>query len=110
MRPQRKHSLSVLPFPPPFVLLLLESCRDLVKTFLAVSDLQTVQFSIFTFHGFVTTGMVVVVFIAQFSHHHWSKTVCATVDDCCDASFHVRLIWEQVLLWLSTLSQDLWGT
>ena len=34
MRPQRKQSLSVLPFPPPFVLPLLESCRGLVKTFL----------------------------------------------------------------------------
>ena len=34
------------------------------ENFLAVSDHQTAQFSIFT------TGMVVAVFIAQISHHH----------------------------------------
>ena len=76
--------------------------------FLAVSDLQTVQFSIFTFHGFVTVGMVVVVFIAQSSDHHWSKTAGATVDDCYDVSFHVCLIWEQVLLCCQLFLK--WGT
>ena len=34
MRPERKHALSVLPFPPPLVLPVLESCWGLVKTFL----------------------------------------------------------------------------
>ena len=33
MRPQRKHAVAVLPFPPPFVLSLIRSCRGLVKTF-----------------------------------------------------------------------------
>ena len=68
------------------------------KNFLAASDLQMVQFSIFTFHGFVTTGMVVAVFITQVSHHHWSKTAGATVDDCYDVSLHLCTVCEQVLL------------
>ena len=64
----------------------------------AVSVLQTVQFSIIPFHEFVTTGMVVAVFIAQFSHHHWSKTAGATVDDCYNVSLQLCIVWEQVLL------------
>ena len=54
-RPQGKHSLSVLLFPPPSVLPLLESCRGFVKTFF----LQTVQFSVFTFNKHVTGGIVI---------------------------------------------------
>ena len=33
------------------------------ENFLSVPDLQAVQFSIFTFHRFVTTGVMVVVFV-----------------------------------------------
>ena len=67
------------------------------QNFLAVSDLQTVQFSIFIFHEFVATGMFVAVFIAQVSHHHWSKAAGATVDDGYDVSRHLCIVWSQVL-------------
>ena len=98
MRPQRERSLSVLPFSPPSVLPLLGSSRDFVKTFFFVPDFQTAQFSLFTFHRFVTSGVVVVVFIAQISHHHWGENTGTTVDDCHNVRLHLCIIWEQMLL------------
>ena len=44
------------------------------ENFLAVSDLQTVQFSIFAFHEFVPAGIMIAGFVVQISHHHWSRT------------------------------------
>ena len=79
------------------------------ENFIAISDLQTVQFSIFTFHEFVTTGMVVAVFIAQISHHPWSTTTGAIVDDCHDVCLYLRAVWEQVLL-CCQLSLKICGT
>ena len=38
---------------------------------------------------------MVAVFVTQVSHHHWSKTAGMTDDD---ASLHLRMIWEQMLL------------
>ena len=49
--------------------------------FLAVSDSQTVQLSIFTFHELVTTGIVIAGLLVQISYHHWSGTTGAAVDD-----------------------------
>ena len=97
MRSQRKHSLSVLPFPPPSVLPLTESCRGLVN-FLAVSDFQTAQFPNFAFNEFVAAGVVVAGLFVQVSHHHWSKTTSATVDDSHDVCPHLCVVWKQVLL------------
>ena len=74
MRPQRKHSLSILPFPPPL-------------DFLAVPDFQAVQFSIFTSHRFVTTSMKVAIFITQISHHPWSNTAGTVVENCHNVRF-----------------------
>ena len=65
---------------------------------LAVPDFQVMQFSIVTFHRFVTTGMLTAVFVAQISSHHWSKTMGTTVDDCHDVSLHLRIVREQMLL------------
>ena len=96
MRPQRKHSLSVLPFPPP--LPLLGSWRDLVENLLAVPDFQAVQFSTFTFHRFVTTSIKVAKFVAQISHHHWSKTAGTAVNNCHDVCLHLGIIQEQMFL------------
>ena len=80
------------------------------EDFLAVPDFQAVQFSIFTFHRFVTARMMVAIFVPQIHHHHCCKTAGATVDDCHDVSLHLRIVREHMLLWLSTLSQDLWDT
>ena len=66
------------------------------ENLLAISDLQAVHFSIFTFHEFVTTGTVTVN--AQISHHHRSKTTGATVDDCFDVGLHLCVVWKRVLL------------
>ena len=65
---------------------------------LSVPDFQAVQFSIFTFHRFVTNSMKVACFITQISHHHWSKTAVTAVDNCHNASFHFCIIREQMLL------------
>ena len=43
------------------------------EDFLAVPGFQAAQFSIFTFHRFVTAGKMVTIFVTQISHHHWSK-------------------------------------
>ena len=91
MRPQRKHSRSVLPFSPPSPLRFSENL-------LAVPDFQAIQLSIVTFHRFVTSGMMVAVFVTQISHHHWSETAGTTVDDCHDVSLLFCMIWEQMLL------------
>ena len=68
------------------------------ENFLSVPDFQTAQFSLFTFHRFGTSGVVVVVFIAQISHHHWRETTGTTVDDCHNVRLHLCIIWEQMLL------------
>ena len=98
MRPQRKHSLSVLPFPPPLVLPLIESCRGLVKTFLPFLPSKRYKFSIFTFNEFVAAGVVIAGLFDQVSHQHWSKTTSATVDDCHDVCPHLCVVWKQMLL------------
>ena len=95
MRPQRKHSLSVLPFPPRLPAWIRKRNSE---NLLAVPDFQAVQLSIVTRHRFVTTGKMVGVFVTQISHHHWSKTAGTNVDDCHDVSLHLRTIWEQMLL------------
>ena len=99
---QCAHSENILclfcPFPPPWVLPLLESCRDLVKTFFPFLISKRYRFSIFTFHGFVTTGMMGAVVVARISHHLWSKTASAAVDDCHDVCPHSCAVWKQVLL------------
>ena len=41
---------------------------------------------------------MVAVFVAQISHHHWNKNAGTTVDDSHDASLHLGIIWEQMLL------------
>ena len=68
------------------------------EDFLAVADFQAVQFSIFTFHRFVTTSMKVAVFITQISRHHWSKTAGTAVDNCHNVSLRLCKIREQILL------------
>ena len=68
------------------------------ENLLTVSDLHTVQFSIFTLHKLVAPGTVVAVFIAQTSHHHVSKTAGATANDSYYLSLHLCIVWEQVLL------------
>ena len=68
------------------------------EDFLAVPDFQAIQFSIFTFHRFVNAGTMVAVFVTQISHHHWSKAAGTPVDDSHDASLHLCIIREQMLL------------
>ena len=68
------------------------------EDFLANLELQAVQFSIFTFHRFVTAGMMVALFVTQISHNHWSQTAGTTADDCHDVSFHLHMFREQMLL------------
>ena len=48
-------------FPPPLPLIR----TRFSETLLAAPDFQAVQFSIVTFHRFVTTGMIVAVFVTQ---------------------------------------------
>ena len=83
------------------------------EDFLAVSDFQTVQFAIFTFHEFVTTDITVAGLVVQISHHHRSRTTGAMVDDCDDVCPHLRVVWKQVLLCCElslSASQDLCDT
>ena len=68
------------------------------EDFLAVPDFQAIQFSIFTFHRFVTSSIKVAIFITQSSHFHWSKTAGTAVDNCHNVSLHLRIIWDQMLL------------
>ena len=68
------------------------------EDFLAIPDFQAVQFSIFTFHRIVNTGMMIAAFVTQISLHHWSKTAGANVDDCHDVGAHLCAIQEQMLL------------
>ena len=84
MRPQRKHTLSVVSFPPPLPLLIRTRFSE---NLLAAPDFQAVQLSIFTFHRFVIVSMMIAFFVTQISHHHWSKTASATVNCCAVTSF-----------------------
>ena len=42
--------------------------------------------------------MMFAIFVTQISHHHWGKTANTTVDNCPDASLHLCIIREQMLL------------
>ena len=98
MHPQRKHSLSVLPFPPPLVLPLVASYQGLVETFMPF--LISKRYNSPSSPS--TNSSVLASFIAglvvQISHHHWSRTTSATVDDCHDVCPHLSTARKQMLL------------
>ena len=98
MRQQRKHSLSCSTLPSAFSVAFARIVSGFGENFLTASAFQPVQFSIFTLYKFVTSGIVVAAFIAQISHHHWSKTASGTADDCYDVFIHLCTVWAQVLL------------
>ena len=102
-RSQREHSLSVLLFHPlPFAQIMPRFGEDS----LAVSGSQTVQFSILTFDELVATGIVIAGIFIQTSHHHWSKTTGATVDDCDSVCPHLCVVSKTDAAVLSTLSRS----
>ena len=55
----------------------------------------TVQFS---FYEFVTTSNVTAGLFTQISHHHWSGSTGAAVDDCCNVCPHLCSVLELALL------------
>ena len=95
-----------LPFPSAFAWFVTRFNED----FLAVPDFQAVQFSVFTFHRFVTTGMMVAVFITQISHHHWSKAAGTAIDTCHNVSLYFVHNLGTNVVGLSTFSPGPWGT
>ena len=85
----------------------LESYRRLVKTFVPFLISPRYKSPIFTFHGLVTTRIVIAGLFVQISHHHWGGTTGAAVDDSDNVCPHLCMADAAVL---STLSHDLWDT
>ena len=86
------------PFPSPLVLLLLESCRNLVETFLPFLISKRYKSPSSLSMNSSLPGSRLLASSFKISHHHWSRTTSAIVDDCHDVSLHLRVVWEEVLL------------
>ena len=92
-RPQRKHSLSVLLFSSTFSVAFIGIIPRFGEDFRAFSDFQKVQFIIFIFRELLTTDIVIAGLCVRVSHHHWSGTTGAAVDDCDNVCPHLCIVW-----------------
>ena len=68
------------------------------EDFLAISNFQTVHFSILAFHKFVMTGIVIAGPICSNFPYQRSRTTSVAVNDSGTLRQHLCVVWEQVLL------------
>ena len=68
------------------------------EDFLAISNFQTVHFSILAFYKFVMTGIVIAGPICSNFPYQWSRTTSVAVNDSDTLRQHLCVVWEQVLL------------